>query len=493
MKPLKRTTALATIATSSLAYVPTAFAAGSSDAASTSTISGPAFGVTLAVVSAAAVAGFVGWGMEIRKRHEIEGDKYSSWMRNSLTGSEIDSWEINELLGVEREHPETEAAGACGAAGAVSAEAAVEAPGIDVVEVEADSSDSTVNDLLEQGLWSRNLPKIEEGLQPGSADDELDGEAEPVSIGAHTRDAVARRKAQAGGNAHAGAGMHAVVSNGRDAPYVPKHAAPRNAANDTFITNLEDRYSGILQSSRDAEEADGTASMDVAAIASACPEARAAQELDAHEILDSMIPQIDRKPAVRAEDAEPSDPSKSMEMTSADKVASALADRKSMEDAAAEIARAGKISARASEATARALKDSGFHAVVRGNASRDDEDVVPVSRGPGFVDVNDGTFIREGAAVGIPESSPASEGQLGARIPAAPAVRSVSCTDSVSDYPYSILHRTYFTQGDGMVRVEYPQSRPSTEDAQERSRPRSAASASACLQSAAVLSSLPLV
>lgn len=492
MKPLKRTTALATIATSSLAYVPTAFAAGSSDAASTSTISGPAFGVTLAVVSAAAVAGFVGWGMEIRKRHEIEGDKYSSWMRNSLTGSEIDSWELNELLGVEGEHPETEPAGTCGAAGAVSAEAAVESPGIDAVEDVAESGSSTVNDLLEQGLWSRNLPTIEDGQQLASPDDELEGEAEPVFVGAHTRDAVARRKAQAVGKAPAGADAHAAVSDGQDVPYVPKHAAPRNAANDTFITGLEDRYSSILQAPRDVEEADGTASMDASAMASAYSETRAARELDVHAVLDSMIPSIDRQ-AARAEGTRPSAPSRSMEMTSADKVASALADRKSMEDAAAEIARAGKISAQASEATAKALRDSGFHAVVRGKGSGDEGAVVPVSRGPGFVDVNDDTFIREGAVGKVPVSRPASEGQLGARIPAAPSVRSVSCTDSVSDYPYSVLHRTYFTQGDGMVRVEYPQSRPSSEEAQERSKSRSAASASACLQSAAVLSSLPLV
>lgn len=610
MKPLNRTTALAAFATSSLVYVSPALAAGTSDSVSVPALDGS--GVALAVVSAAAVVGFVGWGMEVRKRRKVEGGQYMSWMRNSLTGNEIDSWELDSMLdGGESDDAAGEMAREGGGRDAAGPDSAIQAAAVPVPASNADDTDDieavecggldipqtirsvgvsipeictvssdgsageaepvagavvdapvdeearkrlSVNELIRrrfkksrvdgdsvaassdsadgsgaiapdgavpaaepegadagpaveadaspEGISGRgNVPAVAAGPDagdasgvPGSSDADADEIEVPMPAGfagSHTREAIAWRKAHpASGIPSGNAASSRASAAAGDGGYVPKHAVLRDATNDTFITNLEDRYSSILavpsgdgSGESDAGQAPGSLSNRMGA-----PDAWASGDSDDPvpvSRLDSVIPSIDRAASGYGE------PSRSLEMTSADKVANALADRKSLEDAAAEIARAGKISSqasRASAASAKALKDSGSHAVVR-NGDVSAEAVIPVNRGPGFVDVNDGTFIREGVAVRVRESRPSPGTRMDGPDDTV-AFRDISCTDSISDFPYSVLRRTYYTQGD-MVRVEYPESKPSA--GAEAGDPKSRTSAGACLQAAAVLSSLPLV
>ncbi len=501
----KRTTALTAIATSAFLYVPSMHAslAVAEESAGSAVATGVpvAVPVAIAVVSAAAVAGAVKVGLRTHERRQAEQERYSSWIQGNLTGT-IDWDSLSEGASEFGLEPVAASSAesvppmfACsedetlfGGDSNGNRSAAEKLDSIDDLE-SFRSKDSTVNELLSWGGIDSSASQATGGQASAAANAKANASvARPPRV---ARPAF-RAEYTSGGT------------------YIPRHAGKQgqsgsNMANNTFINNLEFRYSDILGDVRNPwrEEPCHLANPVAARLDMIIPlvGSQAPAKADAEGA---------KAPAQRSDAAKPvhsanveNHPAASLrypEMTADDKVEKALANRKSLADAAAEIARVGKISAMASAATATALRGSGAHAVVREQpaSSARSNDVVPVKRGPGFVDVNDDTFVRSGAAVA--SSAGSSRYTLRDNLPVADG-RSISCTDSISDFACNIVSKTYRTQGD-MVMVEYSQSPYGWSDARkddtrashtsDRNRSRSFAS-SLNLRPAAALGSLPLV
>ena len=508
MKPLKQTTALTAIATSAFLYVPSlhvplAFAEGSAGSASAvaSAAAPDVMGIVapaaIAVATAAAVAGAVGIGVQSRKRRQLEQERYMSWIQGNLTGADLTGWD--DLAAFPDYHDDEP-----------DGHAIESMPHIDEIHEKNHgetidciddlksfrSSNSTVNELLSWGgvdrlsnqSFGKGMPNVN-----GNAAGAGSGAGAGASRAAKGASRLAQRSTPRQFRPEYTAG----------GTYIPRHAGKKarpasSMSNNTFISRLESQYADVL----------GAVGAPIANPPQQVANAAAAR-------LDMIIPTIGHSNFGKIDAARhpvgkrPAITVQHSQMTSADKVASALANKKSLEEAAAEIAKAGKISARASAATATALRNAGMHAVVRNHPDMKARanDVVPVKRGPGFVDVNDDTFVRVGAgsaAAGMPESARLSSYQLDNSLPAANG-RAVSCTDSISDFACNVISKTYFTQGD-MVKVEYSQGspkwdgdwQPGSESARRRSydieREKSRSLTSGIhLRPAVALASVPLV
>ncbi len=497
MKPLKQTTALSTIATSAFLYVPSmhttlAFAEGgstTSNGASALTELASVAPFAIAISSAVAIASALGIGMELHKRRQQEQERYMTWVSDNLTGASSIDWSALSKQADEHEEVSliSDEQGSSVAEEQTTPTLEVQEQPMSVSQCETvietnDANNKTsINSSpnLEVANAKVTTPDVTRATslpKEQSAEQAATSSEKPNST---VNDLLSWDK-----NSRTTGSFRPEYTAG--GTYIPRHAVKRdnqaeskisNMSNNTFINNLESKYSDILGDVRNpwneepkhlANPVAAKIEMNVPLINDPSKPMQTLQDTPKATVTLEQEKQYSEKPAYQAT-------AKKSGMTSADKVASALANKKSLEDAATEIAKVGKISALASAATATALRNAGVHAVVRNTPDMAEHanESVPIKRGPGFVDVNDNTFIRTGGKVSklsasIPSTSASaavshtpntSQYTLNDNLPVADG-RVLSCTDSISDFRCNIVSKTYRTQGD-MVQVEYSQSRTS--------------------------------
>lgn len=498
MKPLKQTTALSTIATSAFLYVPSmhtslAFAEGAS---ATSAATSPLAELTsvapfaIAISSAVAVVSAVGIGMELYKRRQLEQERYMSWVSDNLTGVNSIDWSaLSEHLDKQDEsvsNPE-EINPVC-AKEQSTANKEIKEQSTNNLQPNYITDDSSSDTDKSQSIntFSEKITSSDKPCVTPSQTEE-DANSKEFLSNSDKDNSTVNDLLSWDKNSHTTGSFRPEYTAG--GTYIPRHAVKKdkeavsNMSNNTFINNLESKYADILGDVRNPwrEEPKHLANPVCAKIEMSVPliddpykSSQVSGQAPNH------TPVVSPKTAISQNKQPLNKPvihetKKRSGMTSADKVASALANKKSLEDAATEIAKVGKISALASAATATALRNAGVHAVVRNSQDMRDHanDAVPIKRGPGFVDVNDNTFIRTdgkiskklssipqmGTSASVSNVSNMSQYTLKDNLPVSDG-RVLSCTDSISDFRCNIVSKTYCTQGD-MVQVEYSQAQPS--------------------------------
>ena len=503
MKPLKQTTALSTIATSAFLYVPSmhtslAFAEGASASSAASSPLAELASVApfaIAISSAVAVVSAVGIGMELYKRRQLEQERYMSWVSDNLTGVNSINWSaLSEHLDKQDQavsNPE-EINPVCSKE-QPTANKEIKEQSVNDLEPNYITDDSSSDTDKSQSIntFSKKVTSSDKPCVT-AAQAEEDANPQEYSLPYSDKDnSTVNDLLSWDKNSHATGSFRPEYTAG--GTYIPRHAVKKdkeavsNMSNNTFINNLESKYADILGDVRNPwrEEPKHLANPVCAKIEMSVPliddpykpaqlSSQVSRQAPEQTSVVSPKAAIDQskqslnKPVIH-------DTKKRSGMTSADKVASALANKKSLEDAATEIAKVGKISALASAATATALRNAGVHAVVRNSQDMIEHanDAVPIKRGPGFVDVNDNTFIRTdgkvskklssipqmGTSASVSNVSNMSQYTLKDNLPVSDG-GVLSCTDSISDFRCNIVSKTYCTQGD-MVQVEYSQAQPS--------------------------------
>jgi len=408
MKPLKRTTALAVLSTSSLAFAPQAFAAGEE-----AVVAAPAFPIVpiaIAAASAAAAAGFIGWGMKARKYRKLE-ETYNRHQTQKALRPATRHYSSRQLA---------------------------------AAELEATFASRLRGDS--QIIPPQQARKIQEASQ------------QPLRQQAYV---PTHAKGQAAG------------SREKNRALVP------GLTSSDMLSNLEEKYSDIVNKktalpqvaplpridsqndsfgrlvgagvplgqgnvARDAEPKKHSANNLVRLYERSYVEA-ADFGPNNNERIAHLVPRVDEyRFAQRIEDDD-----------SFAKVMAEFSKRKAREAVAAEIAEAGKRAEQATAQAALAIKSAGQHAAFDVKAQEKADPVVPVRRGPGFVDVNDNTFVRNSSRA-MPRVSYPLKKAAGAEGLSQPSSRfpQAYVTDAISDFPLHEMNKTYLTQGD-MVSVQY--------------------------------------
>lgn len=421
MKPLKRTTALAALSTSSLALSPQAFAAGENVVAAAPTF--PIIPVVIAAASVAAVAGFVGWGMKARKYRRLE-DTYNRHQTQKALRPATRHYSSRQLAAYELE-----------------ATFASRLRGDSQIILPPDAS---------QGGTSKASQQVSFRQVPVQQFPSRQAPAPQAYVPAHAKRQTAPATSKAFVPGVTSSDMLASLEEKYSDIINKETALPQVAS----VPRVENRsvYEGALT------EAGARSGRTRAA--SEAPEEREPNFVRLYErsFVDAadfginnnmriahLVPRVDEyrlAPSIDGDD-------------SFARAMKAVSRRREREAVAAEIAEAGKRAEQATAQAALAVKSAGQHAAYDVKAQEKADPVVPVRRGPGFVDVNDSTFVRSGSR-GVPhvvypiKKAAGAEG-LSQGVPVYPQTY---VTDAVSDFPMREMNMTYFTQGD-MVNVQY--------------------------------------
>lgn len=419
MKPLKQTTALAALSTSSLVFVPQAFAAGEEVVAAA-----PAFPfgpVAIAAASAVAAAGFIGWGMKTRKYRKLE-ESYNRrrtqkalrpatrhYSPREIAGAELEATFASRLRGnsqiiIPGQKPESTQKPASAKPAYVPRHAKGQAAPVQARRSESDPG-ITSSDML-----SNLEEKYSEIINRKT---ELPQVAE-----------LPRVEAREGGSG-ARAGAVARRGGSADATADRRKESQRVLAADAELEEYR---------ASDFDRVYARSYVDAVTFGP-----------NTNELISRLIPRVDQYMLARHEFPD----------ASAAEIDEMLAKHKAREAAAAEIAAAGKRAEQATAQAALAVKSAGYHAAIDVKAQDKEEPFVPVHRGPGFVDVNDQTFIRNSSRqmprISFPQKKAAGAENLSTGLG---GVMHAYTTDAVSDFPLHEMNKTYYTQGD-MVSVNY--------------------------------------
>ncbi|MGI6218220.1 MAG: hypothetical protein ACOYIK_11495 [Coriobacteriales bacterium] len=457
MKPLKHATALASYATSALVFVPSAFAAGESGAASAATsIAEP---VSLAIVSAVAVCGYVGWVKKSNDYRRLDEEYCRYKMQMGFAGRDdgmeegIDS--VDQLKS-QPSHSRVE-----WSSDAYSRRHLDKVPASSSESSTAKTDDSPSDSAIFGAAAHRNIlnnivPFVDE---VGDGDERALFGYQPENGNNETTEIPALDE-----NGNSEGQKEEVVSG--PVEYVPRHLKKSEAVTDQkvdidssdMISALENNFGNILDSS---EEADESASEVVSS------------DGDEDQVPAVELDEVGEGYRINAEPIE--------------KVSARLDRQKLHNRFEDDVSDAGRRSQLATAAAAMAAKAIGNHAAqLSASAESESKPYIPIKRGPGFVDVNDSTFVKEGS------NAVSKAANLDGKVPSVAGGRYVSSTDSISNFPYSEVRKTYYTQGE-MVPVQYPResfentNRPS--DSEEEKLPSDKSIAARV----ALLTTLPIV
>ncbi len=568
MKPLKHTTALAAYATSAFLFVPSAFAEEGAAVAQSGgnmavTVGEP---IAIAAASAIAVAALVKLKITDNKYKRLEADYCKFRMEMGFNGR-IDESEFGQYFDDDRENarfaedlPEIEQDGMDSSGvdeQVIVSNAASDSAVLDMetsnegVEASEDNPDNSI--VAAYGAADANDTAPTTGAVASDSDASQAGNSAARSHSAN-RNAVAQgteaqavqaAKSQTTDEVHSQ--IEIPVVSGGEHTYTPKHV--RRAVQqgdsvtqskmkpDDLLDSLESNFSDILSIPKHANdidvtdpiEADAKYSNAVAQSVASGAEA-SGQDQKNKSAIDAKLPEIAdngasgtgaeavaasnggtgsaMKPSETfAQELDEAMPGRRVER-SEQQVASDLEKRKSL-GALSEVEAAGLAAGRATSQAALAAKSAaGNHAAVVVAPSDSERPIIPVRRGPGFVDVCDGTFVKGDGAARM-RAAEAAEAEamrnqgrslvedtgkqtaLGQKVPSIAYAR-VNSTDSISDFPYSTLNKTYYTQGD-MVRVEYPGQNNRTNGGDRQGETGKTFAELSGLSPVAVLASLPIV
>ncbi|MGI6221563.1 MAG: hypothetical protein ACOYIP_06830 [Coriobacteriales bacterium] len=395
MKPLKRTTALVAYATtSSLVFATPAFAAGGSAVATASPAA--AFGpIGIGAATIAVAAGLVTWGMKARKHRRLENAYIEYKMQIGFDGVEIPP-EVDAQI---EKHIDKRGTSVESLKHTLSSLPAITNPEMRPVISGSTNSISAAIPRIDGSRPARSssnsrsarIPRIDapaaRSAQPARAFTSKERTLAPEEVAPVVAAAqpVAERSERVARRSEAARGQQRILAGGA---YAPRHARksasqvvisiePRIKPDEKILSDLESNFSDLLAKPGRHMKLE---------------EALPINETD----LASKLPRI---PSFSGDEDEKHIRRRlAMEIPEIDEVGvSPMA-------TAAEIAAAGRAAGKATALAAIASKSAklpGSHVAVSRMVERTETPVVPIRRGPGFVDINDDTFVRVGAvAVG---------------------------------------------------------------------------------------------
>ena len=415
MKPLNRTTALVAYATtSSLAFATPAFAAGS-DAVAAASPAAASVPIGIGAATVAVAAGLITWGMKARKHRRLENAYMEYRMQIGFDGAEIPEEveaQIEKTIDKGRTSVES-------LRHTLSSLPAITNPDMQRVSGSTNSRSAMIPSVdgsrqaRRRNNLSARIPRIE--AAPARAFANKDKTLAPEEVAPAVASAPAAARAErAARRTELGHGPQRILAGGA---YAPNHARKSSSQvvisiesrvkpDEKILEGLESNFSDLLAKPGRHMKLEEALPIDEHDLAAKLPRIPAfAGDKDESHILRRLhmeIPEIDEVGVSPA-------------ATAADKVADALADMRAREAAVAEIAAAGRAAGLATAQAALAAKSAhiggkhvagGRHIAISSTFGQADQPVVPIRRGPGFVDVNDDTFVRVGAVAVSKQPTP---------------------------------------------------------------------------------------